>query len=67
MLEFIFNEQFSNWRVKLDGKPVGTIRHFHEKGYQYTPDRQKQGGEFFQSLHECKRSLQGVPEEAHNA
>jgi hypothetical protein len=45
------------WKVHLEGKPIGEIRR-SKAGYQYFPKGQKEGGDIFESLHECKRSLE---------
>lgn len=42
--------------VLLDGKRVGEIRSV-EGGFQYFPKGQKKGGEVFQTLIDCKKSL----------
>lgn len=44
--------------VKLDGKVVGHIRK-GEDGFRYTPKGQRVGGEAFETLRDCKRSIEG--------
>lgn len=42
--------------VLLDGQIVGSIRYTID-GWQYVPKGQKDGGEFFPTLFDCKKSL----------
>jgi hypothetical protein len=53
-----FNGPFGKARapVRLDGKVVGEIR-VVSNGYQYFPTGEKTGGEVFQNIEACKRSL----------
>ena len=55
MIEYV-NTKFCI-TVKLDGKNVGIIVHKAE-GWQYIPNGQKTGGEFFPTLGLCKKSLE---------
>lgn len=48
------------YRVKLDGKWVGTIKHKRTEGWRYHP-RGGKPGEAFKELAECKRSLEAPP------
>lgn len=70
MIEFIRipeNDPTSDVRVKLDGKYVGSIRRVHRPelrrwSWQYFPKGQKNGGEMFDSLDECKADIKGDSE-----
>lgn len=46
-------------RVLLDGKLVGTIRRFGVLGWQYRPRGNAESGDYFATLEQCKRSLEG--------
>ena len=56
------------FKVYLDGKHIGEIREVENGtfsrfeipifGYQYFPKGQKEGGEIFSNLSECKASLE---------
>jgi hypothetical protein len=50
-------------RVLVDGKVAGTIRRIGTLGWQYKPRGTSYGGEYFQTLESCKRSLEGDNEE----
>lgn len=63
MMTFKSKKNKTGTRVFLDGKRVGTILHHskHHQGHQgfiYYPLGQKEGGEKFNTLDECKLSLQ---------
>lgn len=43
--------------VKIDGKAAGTILE-SKRGFRYFPKGFAEGGDFFPTLDECKRSLE---------
>ncbi len=51
------NKKAHALRVLLDGKQVGEIRMF-SGCFQYFPNGSSSGGEIFNTLEECKKSLE---------
>jgi hypothetical protein len=56
MIEYL-NNMPVGYKVKLDGKVVGEIKRL-SNGWQYYPINAKFGGMIFDTLVECKRSLE---------
>lgn len=63
-----------NIRVYLDGRAIGTIRLVAAKvldtgkvqsGYRYFPNGQREGGEVFDTVEACKKSLDDPEETEH--
>ena len=60
MIEYIENKDGTT-TVLLDKRMAGHIEH-GERGWQYIPKGKSSadGGEFFASRHQCKRSVEGA-------
>ena len=56
MIEYI-NNMPMGYKVKLDGKIIGEIKRF-SNGWQYYPKNSKVGGILYDTLKECKDSLE---------
>ena len=63
MIEYEYTEgnRNANVRVRFDGKIVGEIRKEKSRcfeGWRYYPKGEKNGGELFESLRACQKSLE---------
>lgn len=55
-----YKEMANEIAVFLEGKRVGTIQHIFGEGWKYFPKGSRTGGDFYQTLRECKNSLEGM-------
>ena len=59
MIEYQYTE--GKWdipiKVRIDGVIIGEIKPI-KKGWQYFPNGQKEGGDIFETLLECQKSLE---------
>lgn len=58
MIKFRWQEAGNSDGVYLDGKKVGEIKEV-DRGWQYFPKGQKDGGEVFKNISDCRDSLSG--------